>query len=72
MSQTGFAGWRLTISDLDRARARPTAAAPAALKPATPARSATPAPAKAKAAKQKPPKSPAQVARAAANLERDR
>ena len=75
MRQTDLSGRRLTISDVGQATTR-LAAAPAPTKPAIPVRSATPAPspkpAKAKAAKQKQPKPPEQVAKAAANIERDR
>ena len=76
MSQTDFAGRRLTISDLGRASTRQTAAAPATPRPAIPARSTTPAPsskpAKAKVVKQKRAKSLELLAKAAANIERDR
>jgi len=77
MSQTdALTGRRLTISNLGRGPRARQAAAPVTPKPATPARSATPAPppkpAKAKAVQQKQPKSPEQVAKAAANIERDR
>ena len=77
MSQTdALTGRRLTISDLGRGPRARQAAAPVTPKPATPARSATPAPppkpAKAKAVQQKQPKSPEQMAKAAANIERDR
>lgn len=75
MRQTDLTGRRLTISDLGQATTR-LAAAPAPTKPAIPVRSGTPAPsskpAKAKAAKQKQPKPPEQVAKAAANIERNR
>ena len=75
MKQTDLTGRRLTISDLGQATTH-RAAAPAPTKPAIPAHSATPAPSskptKAKAAKQKQPRPPEQVAKAAANIERDR
>jgi hypothetical protein len=72
MRQTDLTGRRLTISDLGRVPTR-QAAAPATPKPPPPKAAATPAPsskpAKAKAVKAK---SAERVAKAAANIERDR
>jgi hypothetical protein len=77
MSQTDtLTGRRLTISDLGRAPRARQAAATATPKPAPSKAAVTPTPsskpAKAKAVQQKQPKSPEQMAKAAANIERDR